>query len=201
VKTYKRHGISALNKNRSTLLLTTERLHLREFQENDWHAVLEYQTDPLYLRYYPATQVTERDARDFVRRCIAWSMERPRKKFQLAFVLRSNGRLIGNGGIRMRFSDTWEAEMGYELDSRYWGQGYATEAARALLAFGFDELALHRIWAQCVLENLASARVLERIGMRREGHMRENEWMKGRWWDTLHYAILDSEWHHMKSVG
>ena len=81
----------------------------------------------------------------------------------------------------------------YELDPRYWGCGYATEAARALLAFGFKELGLHRIWARCIAENVAS-RVLEKISIRQEGRLREKEWMKGRWWDTLLYTILEHEW-------
>ena len=109
-------------------------------------------------------------------------------------MLRENGRLIGNGGVRKKLYEDSEAELGYELDSRYWGKGYGTEAAGALLAFGFNGLGLHRIYAQCIAENIASARVLEKNGLRLEGHFRENEWMKGRWWDTLHYAILDHEW-------
>ena len=71
--------------------------------------------------------------------------------------------------------------MGYELAPRYWGCGYATEAAAALLAFGFRELKLHRVWAQCIAENTASAHVLEKIGMRQEGRLREQERMQGRW--------------------
>jgi RimJ/RimL family protein N-acetyltransferase len=112
----------------------------------------------------------------------------------LAIVLPVEGRLIGNCGIRMRSSYAMDADIGYELDSRYWGNGYATETAHAVLAFGFAELRVHRIWAHCVAENVASAHVLEKIGMQREGRLRENEWMKGRWWDTLLYAILEQEY-------
>jgi RimJ/RimL family protein N-acetyltransferase len=167
---------------------------LREFEESDWQAVLAYQSDPLYLRYNPWTERTEADVRDFVQMFIAQQKEQPRSKFQFAIVLRSEERLIGNCGIRVRRPESREADIGYELDSRYWGHGYATEAARAVLTFGFEELRLHRIWAHCLAENAASARVLEKIGMQQEGHLRENEWMKGRWWNTLVYAILDREW-------
>ena len=89
--------------------------------------------------------------------------------------------------------------MGYWIARSFWGRGYATEAASAFLAFGFRELGLHRIWAWCIAENLASARVLEKIGMRQEGHLRQNEWMKGRWWDTLLYAILETEYYNPHS--
>ena len=177
------------------MLLTTDRLVLREFEENDWPAVLEYQSDPQYLRYYAWTGRTAEDVRAFVRHFIDWQGEQPRRNFQFAVVLKGEGRLIGNCGIRTN-PDRREADIGYELAHPHWGRGYATEAARAVLAFGFEELRLHRIWASCVLENAGSARVLEKLGMRREGHLREHEWMRGRWWDTLLYAILDREWQH-----
>ena len=176
------------------MILTTKRLVLREFEAEDWRAVLAYQSHPLYLRYNPWTHRTEQDARAFVRRFIGLSEEERRAKFQLAITLAPGWQLIGNAGIRMKALNDWEADIGYELDPRYWGRGYATEAADALLAFGFRELKLHRVWAQCIAENTASAHVLEKIGMRQEGHLRENEWMKDRWWDTLLYAILEDEW-------
>ncbi len=177
------------------MMITTRRLVLRELEETDWPAVLEYQSDPRYLRYYEWTHRTEQDVRDFVRMLVALREEKPRTKFQLAITLPANGQLIGNCGIRMKAADAQEADIGYELDPRYWVQGYATEAARALLAFGFGDLGLHRIWAWSIAENSGSVHVLEKIGMRQEGHLREHEWMKGQWWDTLLYAILEDEWH------
>lgn len=176
------------------MILTTERLVLREFEEEDWMAVLAYQSNPLYLRYYTWTHRTEQDVRAFVQTFIAQGKKMPRTKFQLALTLAADGQLIGNAGIRMKTPDAREADMGYELDPRHWGCGYATEAADAILAFGFQQLRLHRIWAECIAENSASAHVLEKIGMRQEGRLQENEWMKDRWWDTLLYAILEREW-------
>jgi RimJ/RimL family protein N-acetyltransferase len=176
------------------MLLTTNRLILREFAEDDWRAVLAYQSDPAYLRYNPYSYRNEHDVRSFVRMFMDWSREIPRKKYQLAIVLKSDERLIGNGGIRMQTAHSEVADIGYEIDRRYWGQGYATEAACALLAFGFNQLHLHRIWAYCIAENVASARVLEKIGMMYEGRQRQSEHMKNRWWDTLHYAILQDDW-------
>ena len=178
------------------MILTTKRLALREFEEEDWPGVLAYQSDPRYLRYYDWMHRTEQDVRAFVRMFIAWREGQPRTKFQLAITLAPGGQLIGNCGIRMKTPRAREADLGYELDPRYWGCGYATEARSALLAFGFQELGLHRIWAQCIAENVASAHVLEKIGMRQEGHLRQNEWMQGRWWDTLLYAILETEYYN-----
>lgn len=173
---------------------TTERLLLREFVEGDWPAVLAYQSDQQYLRFYHWTERTPEDVRRFVQRLVDAQREQPRTKFQLAIVLRADGHLIGNCGIRMKAAGAWEADLGYEIAPRCWGHGYATEAARSMLAFGFEELRVHRVCAHCIAENAASARVLEKIGMRREGHLRESEWMRGRWWDTFLYGILDYEW-------
>lgn len=170
----------------------TARLRLREFVADDWQAVLAYQSDPRYLQFYEWTQRTEEDARTFVQRFIGWQTETPRTKFQLAIEL--DGRLIGNCGIRIANATTREAELGYELDPNFWGNGYATKAARAMLAFGFRELRLHRVTAWCIADNAASARVLEKLGFQREGCLREREWFKERWWDTLIFAILDREW-------
>ena len=87
-----------------------------------------------------------------------------------------------------------EGNIGYELDPVYWGYGYATEAARAMLAFGFDDLGLHRIRAECVADNVASVHVLQKLGMRCEAHFREDEYFNGRWWESLVYAMLHHEW-------
>jgi RimJ/RimL family protein N-acetyltransferase len=172
----------------------TERLLLRELVEEDWRAVLAYQSTPAYLRYYEWPQRTPESVQAFLRMLIDYQHETPRQKFQLAVVLPESGELIGNCGMRVRDPVLRAGDIGYEFDPRYWGRGYATEVARAMLAFGFDELGMHRISAHCVADNVGSAHVLEKIGMRREGHFREHEWYKGRWWDTLIYAILDHEW-------
>ena len=180
--------------------LTTARLTLREFVAEDWKAVQAYQSDPLYTRYYAGEQPTEAEAREFVGRFVSQQQEHPRAKFQLAIVLPAEERLIGNCGLRVNEASLREGNIGYELDSRFWGQGYATEAAREMLRLGFEEHHLHRIWAGCVADNIGSARVLEKIGMRREGHFREKEFFKGRWWDSLVYAVLDREWQAQHSI-
>jgi [ribosomal protein S5]-alanine N-acetyltransferase len=176
------------------LQLTTDRLLLREFVEDDWTAVLDYQSDPRYLRYYHWTGRNERDVRQFVQMFMEQQQQRPRTKFQLAVVLRAEERLIGNCGLRLRHTGASEGDIGYELNPAYWGHGYATEAAQAMLGFAFVEMQLHRITANCLAENSASARVLEKIGMQLEGRLRQNEWFKGRWWDTLLYAVLFEEY-------
>ena len=106
--------------------LTTERLLLRELEDDDWPAVLAYQSDPRYLRYYAWEGRTEEDVREFVRMLAGLKREEPRTKFQFAVTLRADGQLIGNCGVRKRSPEAWEADIGYELDPRQWGRGYAT---------------------------------------------------------------------------
>lgn len=177
------------------MLLTTPRLSLREFVRDDWRAVYDYQRDPRYLRFYRWEERTEDDARWFVEMFLKWQRDEPRRNYQLAIILTEENRLIGNGGVRIKNFDLREADMGYEINPLDWGNGYATEAARALLHMGFVDLGLHRIWAQCIAENAASARVLEKIGMRFEGREREKEYIKGQWHDVLTFAMLNHEYN------
>ncbi len=174
--------------------LHTDRLLLREFVTADWPAVLAYQRDPRYLQFYEWIDRTPEDAQRFVQLFLDQQREQPRRKFQLAVVLKGTEQLIGNCGIRKASAGAREADIGYELAPDYWGRGYATEAARAIVHFGSTELKLHRITAWCIADNVASARVLEKLGLKLEGRLREKEHFKDRWWDTLLYAILEDEW-------
>ena len=174
--------------------IVTERLVLREFVTDDWPAVLAYQRDPRYLRFYPWTDRAEAEVRGFVQMFVDEQAERPRRRFQLAITLPDGERMIGSCGIRRKPENDWEADIGYELAPEYWGLGFASEAALAMVGFGFRELGLHRISSWCIADNIASARVLERVGLRPEGRLRENEYYKGRWWDTLLFGLLESEW-------
>jgi ribosomal-protein-alanine N-acetyltransferase len=176
------------------MLLITNRLQLREFVKEDWQAVLAYQQKPEYLKFYDWTERSAGEVREFVGMFLDQQQADPRIKFQLAVTLKTTGQLIGNCGIRLESVEAREADIGLELDPSYWSQGYATEAAQAIMRFGFDHLNLHRIWARSNADNQAAGRVLEKLGMQLEGRLRENEYFKGRWWDTILYAILDSEW-------
>ena len=174
--------------------ITTQRLALRDFTIEDWSDVLAYQSDPRYLRFYPWTGRTEEEVREFVQMFVDQQVERPRRKFQLAITLPDRTGLIGNCGIRRKPDNEWEADIGYELAPEYWGRGLATEAARAMVDYGFQELGVRRISSWCIADNIASSRVLEKAGLRAEGRLRENEYFKGRWWDTLLYGMLREDW-------
>ncbi len=174
--------------------LTTERLHLREFTVDDWPFVFAYQNDPRYLRYYPWESRSQRDAKSFVQMLVDQRHERPRTKLQLAIVRKERGGVIGNCGIRNNAVNSHEADIGYELAPEQWGYGYASEAAGIIVAYGFEQLQLHRIYAECIADNLASAHVLGKLGFRLEGRLRHKQRFKGRYWDVLVYGLLRDEW-------
>lgn len=176
------------------LTLTTPRLRLREISADDWPTVLAYQQRAEYLQFYPWDSRSEQDVRQFVQMFVDWQHEEPRAKYQFAITLPDNGQLIGLCGARKKNVSATEAEIGYELNPTYWSHGYATEAARRVLNFAFGQLRVHRVWATCIAKNSASVRVLEKIGFQKEGCLRENRWMKDRWWDTLIYGVLYREW-------
>ena len=180
--------------------LETERLILRDFIKDDWQRVLEYQSDPLYLRYYEWTERTPQAAQEFVGWFLDHQKQNPRIKFQLAVTLKSNHLLIGNCGIRLEKAGALQADIGYELDPKHWNHGYATEAAHAILDFGFSRFGLHRVWSWCVADNTGSAHVWEKLGMKLEGRLREKEYFKGRYWDALIYAVLEAEWNTHKQT-
>jgi RimJ/RimL family protein N-acetyltransferase len=174
--------------------LETSRLVLREFSEDDATAVHAYASDAEVVRYLDWGPNTREDTAQFLATARAARDAVPRTAYHLAIVLKAASRLVGGCRIEIRSPANGNGDLGYVLDRQAWGHGYATEATRALLAFGFGRLALHRIWATCDVKNQASARVLEKLGMRREGHLRHNVRRKGEWRDSHLYAVLEPEW-------
>lgn len=180
--------------------LTTECLILREFKEKDWQAVHEYASDPEVVRYLTWGPNKEGDTRAFVRRAIVRQQEQSRLHYEFAVVLKREGQLIGGCGINISDTHHKEAWIYYFLNRSYWGRGYATQAANALLEFCFSKLKLHRIFATCDPENSVSVSVLDKVGMQREGCLRQYEWIGGEWRDSLLYAILEGEWRQRATV-
>lgn len=174
--------------------LRTERLLLREFVEEDWRAVHEYGSDPEVVRFMPWGPNTEDDTRAFVARALAAQSEEPRRNYYAAVTLLAGGWLIGACSLHLGSPANRSAWIGYCYARAFWGCGYATEAARALVSFGFRELGLHRIWASCDVENAASARVMEKLGMQREGRLRQDMNIRCRWRDSFIYAVLEGGW-------
>jgi RimJ/RimL family protein N-acetyltransferase len=173
--------------------LKTRRLRLRELRGADWRALHGFLSDPAVIRYTLFPLSTPEWASNFVEYALAEGDKENRESYVLALERLEDERFIGLGGLLIK-PDPLQAELWYCLEQPSWGQGYATEAVRALLHYGADELGLHRIWAHVVPDNPASIQVLEKVGMRREGHMREGLLIRGAWHDAYLYAILEREW-------
>ena len=148
--------------------LLTERLILREFDAADFDALREIDSDPDILRYRSHKEITPAATREFLFQAQDQAAEQPRQQYALAVALREGERLVGQCGLTVVSARYDEAFLWYSINRRDWGQGFATEAAARLLRYGFEEVGLRRIFAECHPDNLASARVLEKIGMRRE---------------------------------
>ena len=183
------------------MMLGTQRLALRDFTQDDWPELHAIESDPEVARYQGFEPRTPAEAQTYVQGAIAAARATPRITYDLAVVLRTSDRLVGRCGLHLSRPELREGVVWYTLLRSLWGRGYIPEALGALVQFGFTELKLHRIWAECDPANRASYRVLEKLGMRCEGHLRENAWVKGCWVDSLIYAILDREWYKRAACG
>ncbi|HEU0025615.1 MAG TPA: GNAT family protein [Ktedonobacterales bacterium] len=179
--------------------LETARLRLRRFIDADMPALLAYRNDPEVARYQSWETITESDARAFIIDQVDLQPGTPGSWFQFAIALKTTDALIGDCMLHVNDDDRPQGEIGYTLARAHQGQGYATEAIRAVLAYAFETLALHRVTATADCRNAPSFRLLERVGMRREGHFLQHAWYKGEWCDEYLYAILHSEWRGERS--
>jgi ribosomal-protein-alanine N-acetyltransferase len=175
--------------------ITSGRLLLRDFTPDDLAALLALEAEPALHQYRGGGQPTEEEVHALFQRTQDWQTFDQRPVYALAIALRGDGRLIGVVSLTITNQELGQAELGYRLSSRYWGQGYATEAAQGLAGFGFSSLGLHRIFAMCHPDNAGSQRVMQKAGMRYEGHLREDFCNRdGSWRDSLLYAILAQDW-------
>jgi ribosomal-protein-alanine N-acetyltransferase len=169
----------------------TNRLLIREFIPEDVERVHEYASDPAVARFMIWGPNTLEDTQSYVQLTLEMQQENPRRGFEYAVVLKETNLLVGGCGLHI--SGQGQGEIGYCFNRSYWGQGIAGEAAAALLEFGFNELNLHRIYATCRPENTGSARVMQKLGMKYEGHLRGHMRHKGKWHDSYQYSILEEE--------
>jgi RimJ/RimL family protein N-acetyltransferase len=173
--------------------IRTQRLLLRPYQADDTDAVYAYERLPATARYLSNEPMSRAEAEALVTRRIGSStLGGVGEVVNMVIELAQTGALVGD--CVLFWCGEGQAEVGYVLHPAHYGHGYATEAAGALLRLGFEDLGLHRIAARCDARNTASARVMERAGMRREAHMVASQFIKNEWTDELIYAILRTEW-------
>jgi RimJ/RimL family protein N-acetyltransferase len=180
---------------RPTYPLVTERLLIRPFTIDDLDDVAAYRSLSSVARYVYWDPIDPDGVRALLRDFVTRTELLGEGAITLAIEL--DKTVIGETVLFWRSREHLQGEIGYVLNPAYNGRGYATEAAREMLRLGFDELGLHRIFGRIDARNDASARVLERLGMRREAHLIENEMVKGEWTDEMVYAMLRREWDAM----
>lgn len=172
------------------VIFKTERLNIRRFTKGDWQSLYTYLSDQEVVQYEPYPPLTVEQAKE----------EAARREQDDSFyaVCLPDGTLIGNLYLAPGDFDT--GELGYVFNRNYWGLGYAAESVAGLIHHAFTELNMRRIVAMCNPENTASWKLLERVGMRREGHLKKNIYFfvdsQGHpiWQDTYEYGLLKEEY-------
>ena len=165
-------------------------VRLRPLVPEDWVAVHEWASRPEVCRYQTWGPNTPEQTREFVREAVAaWDAD-PQVRFAFAVVI--DEAVVGNAEFKLR--EDGQGEIGYLIHPELWGRGIATKAAGLLLEFGFTKHGLHRIFATCDPRNAASGRVLQKLGLRHEGRLRETMKIQDGWRDSDLYAILVHEW-------
>jgi RimJ/RimL family protein N-acetyltransferase len=175
--------------------LRTERLLLRPFAADDLEALHAIHSDEEVARWLYNEPRSLEETRELLGHKVGGSSVRAEGDWlSAAAVLPDTGELVADMALYWASEAHRQGELGFVVHPRHQGRGYATEASRPLLAFAFEALGLHRVVGRLEPRNAGSARVLEKLGMRREAHLVENEWVKGEWQSELVYAILAREW-------
>ncbi|AKU18643.1 acetyltransferase [Luteipulveratus mongoliensis] len=180
---------------RPTYPIKTDRLDLRPHRREDLDDLYAFHSRPEVVRYVPWPVRDREQTREALeKKLVQGELAEEGQWLVLAIELRESGTVIGEVLLKWDSIANRQGELGFALHTDYQGQGLAREAAEAVLRLGFEELGLHRICAICVRENADSARLLQRLGMRQEGHLVHNTFFKGEWIDELVFAIREDEW-------
>jgi len=169
--------------------LETKRLVLREYVESDWEAVHLYASIPGFSRFEEWGPNTVADTRDFIARAMENNSGNPRLKYEFAVILKSEDRLIGAVDLRMEEPDSREAKIGLTINPDFQNQGYATEAAIALIDFGFNSLSLETIKASCDSENHASRKVMQKAQMTQTAFNENDKQLRGEMRSSYEFEI------------
>jgi RimJ/RimL family protein N-acetyltransferase len=177
------------------LPIETERLRLRPFAASDLDALHEIYSDAGVVRWlYVGVRTRDEIAGLLEQKQRNVGVAHDGDALSAAVELRETGELVGDVSLFCHSAEHRQGELGFVLHPAHQGRGYATEAARPLLGLAFATYGFHRVIGRLEARNTGSARVMERLGMRREAHLVENEWVKDEWQSELVYALLAREW-------
>ncbi|KJR44511.1 Ribosomal-protein-serine acetyltransferase [Desulfosporosinus sp. I2] len=176
--------------------IETERLILRKFKETDAETFYQYRTNPEVALYQGEMWVNFKieQAVEFVKEQMDFEPGIPDSWFQIAIELKNTGNLVGDLAIHTLPQDINQAEIGFTLNPSYQNKGFGIEAVRNLLGLIFNVWNRHRVIAITDVRNEPSIKLLDKIGMRKEGHFIKNAWNKGEYTDEYLFALLKEEW-------
>ncbi len=189
-----------VNLNPLALPLTTRRLIIRDYAATDAAAVLAYTQDPAYWQHQRAEAPTAGQIETLMQWVVQEQSIAPRVTYYLAATRKDTGEIIGEGVLKVVNPAERQGEIGFGVAAKYWKQGYGNEIATAVLEAGFQHFKLHRVAALCAPDNKGSIRIMQKLGMAREGLLRDIHFARGKWWSTLIYGILDQEYAKIKVV-
>ncbi|WP_099466825.1 GNAT family N-acetyltransferase [Konateibacter massiliensis] len=178
--------------------IRSSRLILREWNEEDFDLFYSVFTNTQVMKYaYAQAFISKEEAHVYFNRMLDKNKALDdRKEYDYCIFLIENNQFIGSAGIEVYEKNEFggHGEIGYFLLPGYWGCGYAKETADLLLKLGFTEIGLHRLCASCHIDNKSSESVIKKIGMKKEGQLRQIRFKSGSWHDELRYSILAKEW-------
>jgi RimJ/RimL family protein N-acetyltransferase len=180
----------------------TARLDLRPHRGDDLEDLLAFHSQPEVVRYVPWPVRDREQARIALETKLAQGVvTEPGQWLVLAMEVRRTSTVIGEVLLKWESETSRQGEIGFVVHRAHQGRGFALEAARAVLRLGFNDLGLHRIVALCIDANVDSVRLLRRLGMQQEAHLRDNVFFKGEWADQLVFGVLEDEWRRHEQVA
>ena len=179
--------------------LITPRLRIREFIESDYQALRDMDSRTEF-NTYEREYASEAETRGSLDESISTQLKIPRTVYRLAITIPPVDTVKGVINISRQQEKIREWEVGWAVHPDEWNKGFATEAAWSVIDWAFREFNLHRVVAFCHADNAASVRVMEKLGMRCDGRLRETRWLNGAWWDECVYAVLEREWRENKNL-
>lgn len=179
---------------KNDIFLETDRLILRQIRSEDADDILDLASHPQVTQYTAALELihTKKDAQELIAIMTQrYQLDLPTR---WAIVYKPENKVIGICGFVGYSASFCRAEIGYALNYTYWGKGIATEATKAIIEFGFNHMHLNRIEATVDPNNQGSIHVIEKVGMKYEGTLRQHIWSKDEYRDRLIYSVLKNEY-------
>jgi ribosomal-protein-alanine N-acetyltransferase len=183
-----------------SLPITTRRLHLRDYAAADAQALAAYACEPAYWQYQRSEAPTAQQVEGLLQLVLKDQASPVRAMYFLAAARKDTGEIVGEGVVKIVNAADRQGEIGFGVAPRHWKQGFGFEIAQAMLEAAFGQFKLHRVIAQCTPDNKGSIRIMQKLGMAREGLLREVHHARGKWWSTAIYATLDHEYAKIRDV-